>query len=253
VYRKAAWFKTAHLPRQGDAGGAFKGAKKRRARRARDKNGPGSRAGPPRSFEGTGRGGNCMANAALVRQARVRPGIECQGAADSPAHAFLQGERLLAATGRDGIEEAAGEASRMPRPGANEGVFLPVRLGLGSVVGAIRPLGDANPRPWRRSLGGRFDASPHKGGRTLVFSRDPGERTLGDGEAAGAIRSAAGLPPRHKFCPRMRPSQAACGQPKSIRFNARHGTAGASAPQESEGPYGLVPGFPAREPGASAR
>ena len=248
------WFKTAHPPKPGDASGAFKGAKKRRARRARGKNGPGSRAGLPCSLEWRGRGGNRIANVALARQARARPGIECQGAAGGPAPAFLRGGRLLAATGRDRIEEAVEEASRMLRPGANEGVLLPVRLGPGSVAGAIRPIGDANPRPWRRSLGSGLDASPHMGRRTPGFSRDPGGRMLGDGGgAAGAIRGAAGLSPTYKFCSRTRPSRAAYGRPGPVRLGARHGTAGAPAPQESGGPYGLAPGFPAREPGASAR
>ena len=42
MYRKTVWFKMAYPLKPADMSRAFKGAKKRRARRVRDKNNPGS-------------------------------------------------------------------------------------------------------------------------------------------------------------------------------------------------------------------
>ena len=149
--------------------------------------------------------------------------------------------------GRDGIEEAVEEVSRMLYPDANDDVFLPVQFALDSVVGAIRLLRDTNPRSWCHSFGDRFDASPYKGKRTLDFSKDPGECILDDGETADAIRNATSLSPKYKFYSCTQLNQTVYDQPKSIRFNARYGTVSVSTQQEFEDLYGFVSGFLARE------
>ena len=253
VYRKTVWFKMAYPLKPADMSRAFKGAKKRRARRVRDKNNPGSWIELPCSFERTERDGNYIVNVTLVHQIRARSDMEYQRATDNLALVFLLGERILVAMGRDGIEEAVEEVSRMLYPDANEDVFLPVQFGLDSVVNAIRRLRDANPRSWCHSFGGRFDASKYKGKRTLDFSKDPGECILDDGEAADAIRNATSLSPKYKFYSCTQLSQTAYDQPKSISFSARYGTVSVSAPQEFEDLYGLVSGFLARELEVSAR
>lgn len=253
MYRKTVWFKMAYPLNLADMGKAFRGAKKRRARRVRDKNNPGSWVELPCSFERTERDGNYIVNVTLVHQVRARSDMEYQRATDNLALVFLQGKRLLVVMGRDGIEEAVEEVSRMLYPGANEDVFLPVQFGLGSVVDAIRLLRDTNPRSWCHSFGGRFDASPYKGKRTLDFSKDPGECILDDGEAADAIKNATSLSPTYKFYLCTQLSQKVYDQPKSIRFNARYGTVSVSTPQEFEDLYGLVSRFLAKELEVSAR
>lgn len=254
MYQKAVWFKMAYPLRQGDMSRALKDAKKKSARRVRDKNNPGTWIELPCSFEKETRGGNYIVNVTLVHQIRARKDMEYQRVTDSLALVFLMSKEMLVVMGRDGIGEAVEEVSRMLYPGVDDDVFLPVQFGLDSVVAAIRRLRDTNPGSWCHSFGARFEASPYRGGkRTLDFSKDPGECILDDGEAADAIRSATSLSPKYKFysCSQLGPTE--YSQPKSIRFNARCGTVSISAPQEFDDMYTFVSGFLAEELDVSAR